>query len=426
MIDIYNKNGKEDFFMTESENNIVNEEVVTEEKVEKENYTDPISESTASFDGNQLLQKAQEIFQKKKKEVIGALVILAVVLVAYFGYSYYNSLPKSIINEVKVDFTGYDESGNLIYNSEEIASLVEEAVYKKVGLDKDQAKALTKDDPVAYSMLAQDRKLSFKLMKAESMLKTIHYEFNKTNNLKNGEEVTFTVTTSSKNSPIKAEKKAFKVQNLKEYEKVSAENLLKEVTVTFSGFNGYGTVSFGNSIKNYFQLNSSNSYSNLKNGDKITLTVNESYIKTLKESGKIVDNKNVDITVSGLKELKDIKNFEDLIKKNDDYVKSEHKNDSYDTYTIESQGSYMRINVNNYDKGSISLVTIYKVTKTDSKDNKSVNYKYYGYSAYLLKDGNLDIDTASKISDRWGTKDLEGLRAQLSSDGYKVYESKKE
>ena len=412
--------------MAESENNIVNEEVVTEEKVEKENYTDPISESTTSFDGNQLLQKAQAIFQKKKKEVIGALVILAVALVAYFGYSYYNSLPKSIINEVKVDFTGYDESGNLIYNSDEIASLVEEAVYKKAGLDKDQAKALTKDDPVAYSMLAQDRKLSFKLMKAESMLKTIHYEFNKTNNLKNGEEVTFTITTSSKNSPIKAEKKAFKVQNLKEYEKVSAENLLKEVTVTFSGFNGYGTVSFGNSIKNYFQLNSSNSYSNLKNGDKITLTVNDSYIKTLKESGKIIDNKNVDITVSGLKEIKDIKNFEDLIKKNDDYVKSEHKNDSYDTYTIESQGSYMRINVNNYDKGSISLVTIYKVTKTDSKDNKSVKYKYYGYSAYLLKDGNLDIDTASKISDHWGTKDLEGLRAQLSSDGYKVYEGKKE
>ena len=409
--------------MTESENNIVNEEVVMEEK---EKDTDTTFEPTASFDGNQLLQKAQAIFKKKKKEVIGALVILAVALVAYFGYSYYNSLPKSIINEVKVDFTGYDESGNLIYNSDEIASLVEEAVYKKAGLDKDQAKALTKDDPVAYSMLAQDRKLSLKLMKAESMLKTIHYEFNKTNNLKNGEEVTFTITTSSKNSPIKAEKKTFKVQNLKEYEKVSAENLLKEVTVTFSGFNGYGTVSFGNSIKNYFQLNTSNSYSNLKNGDKITLTVNDSYIKTLKESGKIIDNKNVDITVSGLKEIKDIKNFEDLIKKNDDYVKSEHKNDSYDTYTIESQGSYMRINVNNYDKGSISLVTIYKVTKTDSKDNKSVKYKYYGYSAYLLKDGNLDIDTAFKISDHLGTKDLEGLRAQLSSDGYKVYEGKKE
>ena len=407
--------------MAESENNIVNEEVVTEE-----NNTDTTSEYATSFDGKQYLQKAQEIFKKQKKEVIKALVILAVALVAYFGYNYYNSLPKSIINEVKVDFTGYAESGKLTYNSDEITSLVEEAVYKKVGFDKEQAKTLSQHDSLAYSMIAKDVKLSFKLVKAESILKTIHYEFNKTNNLKNGEEVTFTITTSSKNSPIKAEKKTFKVQNLKEYEKVSAEDLLKEVNVTFSGFNGYGTVSFGNSNQDYFQLNNRNSFSNLKNGDKVTLTVNESYIRTLRESGKIVDNKNVDVTVSGLKELKDIKNFEDLIKKNDDYAKSEHKNDSYSTYTIESQGNYMKINANNRENGSVSLVTIYKITKTGSGDSKSVEYKYYGYLAYLLKDGNLDLETASKLSTYWGTKDLEGLKAQLSTDGFKVYEGKKE
>ncbi|WP_455224489.1 hypothetical protein [Granulicatella sp.] len=418
--------------MAESENNIVNEEVVAEketvesEKVEKENYSDTTSESTSLFDGNQFLQKAQEIFKKKKKEVIGALVILAVAFVVYLGYNYYNSLPKSIINEVKVYFTGYDESGLLTYNSDEIESLVEEAVYKKAGFNKEQAETLSQHNSLSDLMIASDKKLSFKYVKAESMLKTIHYEFNKTNNLKNGEEVTFTITTNSKNSPIKAEKKTFKVQNLKEYEKVSAKDLLKEVNVTFSGFNGYGTVSFGNSIKNYFQLNSNDSFSNLKNGDKITLTVNESYIKSLKEIGKIVDNKNVDIIVSGLKEVKDIKNFEDLIKRNDDYVKSEHKNDSNSTYTIESQGSYMKINVNNRENGSVSLVTIYKVTKTDSKDSKSAVYKYYGYTAYLLKDGNLDLETASKLPHYQETKDLEGLKAQLSSNGYKVFEGKKE
>ncbi len=418
--------------MAESENNIVNEEVVAEketvesEKVEKENYSDTTSESTSSFDGNKFLQKAQEIFKKKKKEVIGALVILAVAFVVYLGYNYYNSLPKSIINEVKVYFTGYDESGLLTYNSDEIESLVEEAVYKKAGFNKEQAETLSQHNSLSDLMIASDKKLSFKYVKAESMLKTIHYEFNKTNNLKNGEEVTFTITTNSKNSPIKAEKKTFKVQNLKEYEKVSAKDLLKEVNVTFSGFNGYGTVSFGNSIKNYFQLNSNDSFSNLKNGDKITLTVNESYIKSLKEIGKIVDNKNVDIIVSGLKEVKDIKNFEDLIKRNDDYVKSEHKNDSNSTYTIESQGSYMKINVNNRENGSVSLVTIYKVTKTDSKDSKSAVYKYYGYTAYLLKDGNLDLETASKLPHYQETKDLEGLKAQLSSNGYKVFEGKKE
>ena len=303
---------------------------------------------------------------------------------------------------------------------------MEAAVYKKAGFNKEQAETLSQHNSLSDLMIASDKKLSFKYVKAESMLKTIHYEFNKTNNLKNGEEVTFTITTNSKNSPIKAEKKTFKVQNLKEYEKVSAKDLLKEVNVTFSGFNGYGTVSFANSIKNYFQLNSNDSFSNLKNGDKITLTVNESYIKSLKEIGKIVDNKNVDIIVSGLKEVKDIKNFEDLIKRNDDYVKSEHKNDSNSTYTIESQGSYMKINVNNRENGSVSLVTIYKVTKTDSKDSKSAVYKYYGYTAYLLKDGNLDLETASKLPHYRETKDLEGLKAQLSSDGYKVYEGKKE
>ena len=86
----------------------------------------------------------------------------------------------------------------------------------------------------------------------------------------------------------------------------------------------------------------------------------------------------------------------------------------------------MRINVNNHENGSVSLVTIYKVTKTDSKDSKSAVYKYYGYTAYLLKDGNLDLETASKLPHYRETKDLEGLKAQLSSDGYKVYEGKKE
>ena len=64
--------------MAESEKNIVNEEVMAEketveaEKVEKENYSDTTSEFTSSFDGNQFLQIAQEIFKKKKKEVLGA------------------------------------------------------------------------------------------------------------------------------------------------------------------------------------------------------------------------------------------------------------------------------------------------------------------------------------------------------------------
>ena len=41
-----------------------------------------------------------------------------------------------------------------------------------------------------------------------------------------------------------------------------------------------------------------------------------------------------------------------------------------------------------------------------------------------MKDGNLDLDAASKVSS-WGSKDLEGLKAELTTEGYKVFEEKK-
>lgn len=52
-----------------------------------------------------------------------------------------------------------------------------------------------------------------------------------------------------------------------------------------------------------------------------------------------------------------------------------------------------------------------------------MRYKCYGYEAYLLKDGNLDLETADKISS-WGSQDYEGLKAELATDGYKEYSEK--
>lgn len=78
---------------------------------------------------------------------------------------------------------------------------------------------------------------------------------------------------------------------------------------------------------------------------------------------------------------------------------------------------------NKKSNGKVSLITVYKVTWS-SGNSKEVRYKYYGYQAYLLKDNNLDLDAASKVSS-WGSKDLEGLKAELATEGYKVYEEKK-
>ena len=418
--------------MTEEEKKVVNEDALTDEKVvheetltdEKVVESEKQEEKLPNNDSvKELLNKLQLFYQTHKKKVISLATIIVLAIVSLFIFNYLDSQPKSIVNEVKVEFSGYDESGKLSYNSDDIAELVAELAYRKAGFNKSDAKALAQHDPVVYSTISLDKKSSFKLVTAENLIKSVRFEFDVLSGLKNGEEVTFLVTTTSKHAPVKAEKKKFKVQNLKEYEKVSAEDLLKETNVSFIGFNGYGTISIDDkkNNQNYFQVSNKEKLFNLKNGDKVILHVNDNYANSLKSSGKKIDNNTVELTVSGLKEIKDIKNFGDLSKKNDDYVKSEYKNDEYSSYTIEPQGNYMKIKNSN----SISFVTIYKITTNGSGNSKTVTYKYYGYSVFLLSNGSLDLDTATKITG-FGTKDLEGLKAQLSTEGFKAYQEQKD
>ena len=444
---------KEELQSTEVTEEDVKEETPSSETaeptVEKEEASssteasDPVAEESAKeavatptatkgFDVNELVEKAKDLFQKRKIAVIGVLAAVAVLIVALVGFKVYDSQPKSLLDVVQVQFSGYEESGTLTYNSDEVTAKLQEIAYKKAGFSSKQAAGLAQKDPVTFSEVTRDPKLASKYGKADALIRSVQFSFDKTSDLKNGDEVTFSVVTTSKSAPVKAEKKTFKVENLKEYEKVSASDLLTETPVTFAGLNGYGTVSIAKNSKNetYFDFENGERPKNLKNGDKVTLKVNDAYINSLKSSGKMVDSKTVEVTVEGLKDLKDVKNFADLLKKNEDYSKSEHKNDSYTTYNLEPQGSYLKVIPGEDKKSSakISLITVYKVTKTRSglSNSTTVRYKYFGYDAFLLKDGNLDLNTASKVSDSWGTEDYEGLKSELLTNGYKEFDNKKD
>lgn len=432
---------RKEIIMSEFEKNPANDELVEKVTEQTPELTETIEQGHKEDQPNieeesksdQVVEPKQEgislqtLLQTKRKEIIAILAIVALAIVAFVGYKIYDSQPKSIIDEVKVQFSGYEETGKLTYNSEEVASKIEELSYRKAGFNNNQAKALAQKDPVAYSEVSRNPKLAAMLQKAEAMITSVQFNFDRTSELKNGDEVTFTITTNSQSAAVKAETKTFKVSDLKEYEKVSTADLLKETPLTFTGFNGYGIASITEKPNKdgYFNFEDNKRPTNLKNGDTVTLTVSVTYINELKSKGKVVDNNKVEVTVEGLKDLKDVKNFADLLKKNDDYSKSEHQNSSFSTYTLESQGSYLKVipEENKKSNGKVSLITVYKVTWS-SGNSKEVRYKYYGYQAYLLKDGNLDLDAASKVSS-WGSKDLEGLKAELATEGYKVFEEKK-
>lgn len=403
------------------------EEVVEEKDSKSEQKED--AKTSAEASAQQVVEKTKGLFATKRKEIIAALVAVAVIIVAFVGYNVIQSQPKSLIGDVKVEFSGYEESGTVTYNSQDIAEKVAEIAYQKVGFNKDQAAGLAKKDPIIYAEVSRDGKLASKLIQAEAMISSVHYEFDKTNGLKNGDEVTFTVTTSSKNSPFKAEKKTFKVENLKEYEKVSTADLLKETPVTFTGLNGSGTITITKNSKDeaYFDFENGKRPRNLKNGDKFTLKVKDVSIDSLKAEGKVVDSKTVEVTVEGLKDAKDVKNLIDVLKKNDAYSKELNKNSANETYTLEPQGSYIRITtgIGNTSSADIDIITVYKVTRKGSLFT-NVSYKYYGFDGYELKDDNL---VAKKgIMPTYGEVlgDFEVLKEELQSKNYHLIEVKKD
>lgn len=406
----------------------VQSEEVMEEKVSNPEQREDAKVSTEAS-AQQVVEKTKGLFATKRKEIIAALVAAAVIIVAFVGYNVIQSQPKSLIGDVKVEFSGYEESGTVTYNSQDIVEKVAEIAYQKVGFNKDQAASLAKKDPIIYAEVSRDGKLASKLIQAEAMISSVRYEFDKTSGLKNGDEVTFTVTTSSKHSPFKAEKKTFKVENLKEYEKVSASDLLTETPVTFTGLNGSGTITITKNSKDeaYFDFENGKRPRNLKNGDKVTLKVKDVSIDSLKAEGKVVDSKTVEVTVEGLKDAKDVKNLIDVLKKNDAYSKELNKNSTNETYTLEPQGSYIRITtgIGNTSSADIDIITVYKVTRKGSLFT-NVSYKYYGFDGYELKDDNL---VAKKgIMPTYGEVlgDFEVLKEELQSKNYHLIEVKKD
>lgn len=74
-------------------------EPVAEEPA-KESVATPTA--TKGFDVNELVEKAKDLFQKRKIAVIGVLAAVAVLIVALVGFKVYDSQPKSLLDVVQV------------------------------------------------------------------------------------------------------------------------------------------------------------------------------------------------------------------------------------------------------------------------------------------------------------------------------------
>lgn len=370
------------------------------------------------------MEKLKEIFLKHKKKIIlGGVGVIVLII----GISILVNGPKDITNDVKPIFSGYDGRGHLVYNDKEIDNQIRAIVTKKMGYSVDDF------------FSNKNMKNSPKFQEFKYIMDNIHYDFDKKENLHNGDEVVFKITADVKNSPIKSSSKKFKVSGLKESEKITIDNLLEKNPIKVEGYNGFGTIN----IDEQFEF-TKKMPSVLSNGDKIEIKVKQATIDSLEKEGKIVENDAAtkEITVEGLKEITEISNLSDIVSKIDDVTKADLKGyESYGyavTYSFEKQKSFISYNngTNNFfsTKPNLTVYNLYKIVKTTTynkddwthKDGETETKEYYtcyGYSHVEVYENKLIFaDLASKIDKYFSNyDDLDSAVAKLKSDGFVEY-----
>ncbi|MEY8307170.1 zinc ribbon domain-containing protein [Enterococcus faecium] len=294
---------------------------------------------------------------KKQWTIAGGSTATIIVLIGIFFFI--NQMPKSIIDDVSVDFNGYNHQGTATLSGK-YADKIDNIISKK--------KNISRSD------------FSVKL--------------DKDSGLSNGDKVKIMISSNIKNSPVKSQTKTVTVSGLKKSTVYTIDDVLKDSPIQWIGFNHYGSAKINTDI-----YDTEDETTDLSNGDSITLTLNQDYIAQEATKGKILDGSDIKkVEVSGLEDSPKITNLDSLLSQIDTVARDDNHSTSYLKYTVTRQESYfIGTNINNswlgdtnYDSAEFSVISIYKI---DSKmdDRTSTFYKIYSYSNLVLNNNQVSV-----------------------------------
>lgn len=416
-------------------NSQVNNETAQEITEKKENSEQPSLEDTQS----RVSQTSKPISKKKvPTKLIITVVVILILAASIFGFV--KTRPVNVTKDVEVTFSGYEGYGNASYNSKILNQVIMQRLAVKAGFSKAESQNLiTMSSASNYLTNEKYRSKTTKLVQWISDLKI---SLDAGSNLKNDDKVTFKLKPG-KGTPLKAIDKTYKVKGLKKPEKTTTDKLSKG-EITFSGYNGNGSVEYNT---NKFKLLSKNKSGNLSNGEELNFQITEDYIDTLIRKGKTISEKTFKVKVSDLKEMNSISKVDTLYNKIPDLVKKQYQDKpageygSVDlTYKIEPQKSFIKVSDGGYnDKASLSLVISYKITKTqtwvkdDTSDNKKKGevtteeiFTYSGYQNVDVYKNALVLSNLYEVSGSPWSKylDIDAVYAELDKSGYGEYQPK--
>lgn len=380
--------------------------------------------------GNDLINKVKNMVMQHKKIAggIAILLLLSIIIAVYFG-----SQPKKLSDMLKIDFKGYDGYGEVEFNHGELDKTVTEVMYKEAGLTEKDIKDAEKGLDGLLDAIP-------KYLKAEQEKQRVSYSFDKTDHLKNGDKVIFTVTCSGEKCPFAKETKEYEVKGLQETEKITTDDLEKEYPITFIGYNHFGRVEFDDTI---YDINTKIN-DTITNDSEIKIKIKDSAIEELAKKGKVIQDNISEYKkkVTGLPEVSMISGLDELYDKVNTYMQTETQNSDTDlgttTYTVEKQKDYLEYKapykaayVDDDLGGYINVRTVYKITKVFEtkfrylESSEKTYYTYFGYEGVDVVDNKVILkDKNSGKTHSYSTWDnLESIEAEIKNDGYMEYKT---
>lgn len=380
------------------------------------NTSDPKSTSKNTSD---LLNTVKSQFVSNKK-IVG---IVGVFIVAVIAFILFSSRPTKLSKYFDVTFNGYDGHGMLNYNHEVVIEEISHAAIKKAGFSKDEIDAFESGN----SQMVDTKKMA----KYTAIMNNLKFNFDKVSDLKNGDKVTLTVSCKGNNCPFVNETKEYTVNGLDEMQEITLEDLEKEYPITFTGYNGFGSVKFDSTV--YTISTAANQ--TLKNDDTIKVKITEGTLNTLANDGKKLKEEatSFEKKVTGLPEITDVVGLNDILNKTDILMQSKTKPEDgwFDktTYVTEKQQDYILFNASDSkdSEGKLSLLTIYKITKTVTPDSDSSRtaetttyFTYFGYIKLTVSEGKIIQKDMSYHEEYTSTEweNFDSIDADLKKDGY--------
>ena len=394
--------------------------------VEKDDTKSPNSSDPKSTLKNtsDLLNTVKSQFVSNKK-IVGTVGVFIVAVIAFIWFL---SRPTKLSKYFDVTFNGYDGHGMLSYNQEVVFEEISQAALKKAGFSKDEIDAFAINNDKILDTYQIDTK---KMAKYDAIMNNLQFNFDKVSDLKNGDKVTLTVSCKGNNCPFVNETKEYTVNGLDEMQEITLEDLEKEYPITFTGYNGFGSVKFDSTV--YTISTAANQ--TLKNDDTVKVKITEGTLNTLANDGKQLKEGTTSFEkkVTGLPEITDVVGLNDILNKTDILMQSKTKpvDGWFDktTYVTEKQQDYILFNASDSkdSEGNLSLLTIYKVTKTvtpNSDSSRTVEtttyFTYFGYTKLTVSEGKIIQKDMSYHEETTSTKweNFDSIDADLKKDGY--------